>query len=115
MRSTQKKGDIATTQAIASFTSKGYDVSIPITESAAYDLIVDTGKEINRVQVKYSSEDDVDLRQIHSNSKGYVIKKVGKDAYDWLYILKSSGDQFLIRTCLTNRRSIRPTAKDKLN
>src|SRR5690348_11910182 len=35
------KGDLATARAIARFTGMGFDVSIPLTESAAYDLVVD--------------------------------------------------------------------------
>jgi PD-(D/E)XK endonuclease len=46
MRTTQRKGDIATSRAIAAFTAIGYDVSIPLTESAAYDLVVDDGREL---------------------------------------------------------------------
>src|SRR4051794_18934768 len=36
VRTTQRKGDIATAFAIARFTAMGYDVAIPLTESAAY-------------------------------------------------------------------------------
>ena len=111
MRTTQRKGDLATTQAIATFTRLGMDVSLPVTESAAYDLVVDDGSSLNRVQVKYSSSHDVDLRQIHSNSKGYVVKKTQPRVYDWLYILYR-GREYLIKECLDGRRSIRPTAKD---
>jgi len=75
MRHTQKKGDTAVAQAIASFTKAGYDVSLPLTESAAYDLIVDTGRDLKRVQVRYTSSHQVDLRRIHSNSQGYVVKR----------------------------------------
>jgi len=109
MRTTQRKGDIAVSQAIAIFTKMGYDVSLPITESASYDLIVDTGKKLNRVQVRYSSVKEVSLRRIHSNSKGYVVKKTKPDAYDWLYIFKNTGEEYLIKKCLANRNSITPT------
>jgi hypothetical protein len=34
MRITQRKGDIATSRAVATFTAMGFDVSIPLTESA---------------------------------------------------------------------------------
>jgi|SRR3989304_97940 len=112
MRTTQRKGDIAVSQAIASFTRKRYDVSIPLTESAPYDLVVDSGHEIKRVQVRFSSTKDVDLRRIHSNSKGYVVKKTKTEAYDWLYILKNDGSQYLIKKCLPGRRSIRPTRQN---
>lgn len=116
-RHTQRKGDIAVAQAIATFTKFGYDVSLPLTESASYDIIVDTNTKENstlfRVQVRYSSTGEVDLRRIHSNSTGYVVKKTKKNAYDWLYIL-TNGKEYLIKECLEERRSIKPTIKDLL-
>ena len=108
MRVTQRKGDIAVAQAISTFTKIGYEVAIPLSESAAYDLIVDTREELARVQVRFSSEKDVELRRIHSNSKGYVVKKTRLNAYDWLYVLKSDGKEYLIKECLSSRRSVRP-------
>ncbi len=115
MRTTQHKGDIAVSQAIARFTKMGYDVALPFTESAAYDLIVDTGEGLKRVQVRYSGVREVALRRIHSNSKGYVVKKTKANAYDWLYIFKNTGEEYLIRQCLANRNSITPTAEYLLN
>ncbi len=106
MRTTQHKGDIAVSQALATFTSLGADVSIPLTESAPYDLIVDYKNVLYRLQVKYVSGNEVDLRTIHSNSKGYVVKKPIQNTYDWLYVLNKSGDEFLVSECLSGRRSI---------
>ena len=108
MRLTQRKGDTAVAQAVATFTRIGYDVALPLTESAAYDLIVDTGKKLERVQVRYSSSGEVDLRRIHSNSNGYVIKKTKENAYDWLYILNGANEEYVIRECLIGRRAVRP-------
>lgn len=115
MRQTQRKGDSAVALAIATFTAMGYDVSIPLTESAAYDLVVDVGGSIYRVQVRYTSTDEVDLRRIHSNSKGYVVKKCKENSYDWLYILNGEGKQYLIKECLSGRRSIKPSFQYQLN
>jgi hypothetical protein len=109
MRDTQRKGDIAVSQAIATFTKLGYDIALPLTESAAYDILVDDGMGIWRVQIKFSSGKEVDLRRIHSNSQGYVVKKAKANAYDWLYVLKQSGEEYLIKECLESRRSIRPS------
>lgn len=106
MRTTQRKGDIATSKAVATFTALGADVLLPFTESAAYDLVVDFLGVLYRVQVKYTSVKDVDLRNIHSNSKGYVVKKTKQNTYDWLYVLRSNGDEFLVPECLHSRRSI---------
>ena len=108
MRDTQRKGDIAVTAAIATFTRLGYDVALPVTESAAYDILVDDTQAIHRVQVRFSGGKEVELRRIHSNSTGYVVKKTKSNAYDWLYILKSTGEEYLIKECLAGRRSIRP-------
>lgn len=108
MRNTQRKGDIAVSQAVASFTKLGYDVAIPLTESAAYDLIVDAEQHLYRVQVRYTNSGEVDLRRIHSNSGGYVVKKTRPDAYDWLYVLTGHGEEYLIKECLPARRSLTP-------
>ena len=107
MRATQRKGDVAVAQAIATFTKLGHDVALPITESAAYDLILDCEEGLKRVQVRYTSCDrgQVDLRRIHSNGSGYVVKKTRPNAYDWLYVLNDRGEQFLLKECLHTRRS----------
>jgi hypothetical protein len=113
MRETQYKGDVAVSQAIATFTRLGLDVSIPLTESASYDLIVDVDGRLIRVQVRYSSARQVALRRVHSNSKGYVVKPPKPDSYDWLYILKSNGEEYLIKDKIANRNSLVPK-KDNL-
>jgi hypothetical protein len=84
----------------------GWDVALPLTESAAYDLIVDDGAELRRVQCKFVSGRDVDLRRIHSNSSGYVVKLQPAGAYDWLYVLRPDGTEYLIKECLPGRRSV---------
>jgi len=111
MRLTQQKGDLAVAKAIARFTMMGFDVAIPIIESAAYDLIIDTGEQLKRVQVRFCGVRQVSLRRIHSNSKGYVVKKTKQNAYDWLYVYKSSGEEYLIRQCLVNRNSLVPKSE----
>lgn len=111
MRVTQRKGDIAVAQAISSFTKLGLDVLLPLTESASYDLVIDNNGELKRVQVRYTSSGEVDLRRIHSNAQGYVIKKTKENAYDWLFILDHSGREYLIKKCLAGRRSIVPSSE----
>lgn len=109
MRDTQRKGDLAVSIAIATITKLGYDVSIPLTESAPYDIVVDTGKFLRRVQVRFTSTGAVDLRRVHSNSKGYFVKKMKNKSYDWLYIYMSNDTEYLIKKCIVGRRSIKPT------
>ena len=94
----------------------GYDVSIPLTESAAYDLVVDDGLRLARVQCKYANEPrrQVDLRRIHSNATGYVVKRTIEGSYDWLYVLDGSNCEYLIKACLAGRRSITLRDADQL-
>ena len=86
----------------------GFDVSIPLTESAAYDLIVDDGQQLARVQCKFANDRrrQVDLRRIHSNSSGYVVKRTRQGSYDWLYVLDGNGSEYVIKECLAERRSV---------
>jgi hypothetical protein len=109
MRVTQRKGDIAVAKAIYTFTLLGYDVAQPLSESAPYDLIVDDGTTLFKVQVRYwGSGKSVGLRRIHSNSNGYVIKKTPPGAYDWLYVLRGDGREYLIKECLQGRNCVTP-------
>ena len=55
-RNSKKQGDAGLGQAIAYFTSKGYDVALPLTDSADWDLIVELEDGLKRVQVKTSSQ-----------------------------------------------------------
>lgn len=108
VRTTQHKGDIAVAKAIAYFTSSGYDVSIPLTESAPYDLIVDANEALARVQVKYCSAKNriLDLRHVHSNAQGYVVSKTKAGVYDWLYVLDGEGNEYVLRECLSERSAV---------
>lgn len=112
MRVTQRKGDIAKSKAVATFTEQGFDVSLPLTESAAYDLIVDVVGVLFKVQCKFSSNQhnahlfQVDLRRIHSNSQGYVKKKYAEGDFDWLYVLTAEGKEYLIKKPLAGRSTI---------
>ncbi len=90
----------------------GADVLCPLTESAAYDLVVDMNNSLKRVQVRFSSDKEVGLRRIHSNSKGYVVKRIRKDAFDWLYVLNKKGQEFLITQDLSGRSCITPQPRD---
>jgi hypothetical protein len=116
VRTTQRKGDIATSRAIATFTALGYDVSIPLTESAAYDLVVDDGHQLARVQCKFANDRrrQVDLRRIHSKSSGYVVKRAVEGTYDWLYVLDGGDSEYLIKRCFAGRRSVTLRDADRL-
>jgi hypothetical protein len=60
-----------------------------------------TGRVLYRVQCKFTSEprSQIDLRRIHSNSSGWVDKRVSPNAYDWLYALRADGSEYLLKEC----------------
>ena len=47
-----KQGNIGLAYAIAYYSKLGYTVSIPLTDTQDYDIIVDTGETLLKVQVK---------------------------------------------------------------
>lgn len=51
-RSTKKIGDISEAHVIAAFTKRGYKVLLPFGEDHRYDLVIDDGEKLSRVQVK---------------------------------------------------------------
>jgi PD-(D/E)XK endonuclease len=53
-KNSKKQGDAALGQAIAYFTMLGYDVALPLTDSADWDLIVEMEDGLKRIQVKSS-------------------------------------------------------------
>lgn len=55
-KNSKKQGDAGLGIAIAYFTSKGYDVALPLTDSADWDLIVEIDGKLTRVQVKTSTQ-----------------------------------------------------------
>ena len=55
MHHTKTNGDIAELRVAAKYIEKGCTVSRPLTDHAPYDLIVDNGSELLKVQVKSRS------------------------------------------------------------
>lgn len=110
----KKQGDIGMCYAMAYYSKMGYTVSVPITDSQDYDLIVETSnKEIKRVQIKttYSKSEYgiymVNLRTSGGNKSGNSSKKMNKEYIDWLFVLADNGDTYNIPTSsIESTRSI---------
>jgi hypothetical protein len=82
---TKLKGDIAVTKVICDLTEKGFIVFRPVTaEHIPYDLIVDTGEKLYKLQVKYMcSERCISGKSVFSNSKGITVKKYKETDFDF--------------------------------
>lgn len=88
--------------AIAWFASRGHTVCIPLTDSQAYDLVVDMGDGLKKVQVKTSTFEkkgvfQVNLRTMGGNRTGTgKTKRFDKEAVDFLFVVAGDGRQYLI-------------------
>ena len=87
-------GDTGVAQALKYFVDHDYIVSIPFTESAPYDLVVQTrlGGPLQRVQCKRgttfskSNVPQIELRTSGGNqSWGGVVKTIQPDDTDWVW------------------------------
>lgn len=100
--------------AIAFFTAKGETVSIPLTDSQHYDLVVDRNDELLKVQVKTSgykrrdSSYTVMLETAGGNRSGTAKRRpFDSKKVDLLFILCENGDEYLIPSKeITNTKTI---------
>ena len=94
-------GNIGEVEAISFYTKKGYIVSKPLFENCKYDLIVDDGKSLTRVQVKTSrftteyGKHQVNFRTCGGNRSGTgKVSKLSRDEIDLVFIYLSDGRVF---------------------
>lgn len=97
----KQKGNAGIGSAIAYFTSQGYNVLIPLTDSQDYDIVVDIDGYLNKVQVKYTSQKSpsgcyiISLRSISGTTKK-VYKTVSETDIDYLFCVTDGGDTYLL-------------------
>lgn len=101
----KKQGDVGMCYAIAYYSKLGWTVSIPITDSQDYDLLVEnTDNNILKVQVKtsrYLTEGgtyQVSLKTCGGNKSGQTIKKMDKNYIDLVFVLVDDGSCYSIPT-----------------
>ena len=82
MELTQVKGNLVELQCMMKFISMGFECSTPYGNQAKYDLLVDTGKEILRVQCKKSHwVDDKKSIEFHTCSLTTNTQKTTRHLY----------------------------------
>jgi hypothetical protein len=107
---TKKQGDIGLGSAVQFFTSQGLTVSIPLTDSQEYDLIVDSLDGLDRVQVKHTKYKRNGKYQIsltvkggNKSSKGFI-KKLDSSKVDSIFIVTSDNKRYWLPISLINNR-----------
>ena len=114
-KNSKKQGDAGLGQAIAYFTMLGYDVALPLTDSADWDLIVDMGDELKKVQVKTSSQlSKTGIMKFNCDVKGgnqsfnKPSKKIQDQKWDliFLYHLKTKKQALIPKEVLVTQGQI---------
>jgi PD-(D/E)XK endonuclease len=101
-KNTKMQGNVGIGAAIAYFAQQGYGVSIPLTDSFDYDLVVDINGTINRVQVKTTKfKSKYGVYSINLSVKGgnrsfNTIKKFDNTKVDSLFVLTEDGSKYFI-------------------
>lgn len=103
-KNSKKQGDVGMAVAISYFAIKGDTVSVPLTDSQAYDLLVDDGTSIYRVQVKTvyykkpgKKNYEVELRTHGGNRSGTgKVKHFDHTVVDILFVLTENMVQYSI-------------------
>ena len=109
----KEKGDIAAAQAISYFMMNGYEVCLPIGDKKPYDLVVEVGGTLFRVQVKYAgyysdnNKYKAALRTMGGNQSYHTAKKYKDDDFDLLFVYVENGRKFLCPWSeITNRNNL---------
>lgn len=98
----KKQGDVGLGCAISYFTANGYTVCLPLTDRQDYDLVVEKGDSLKKVQVKTTSHKpklsyEVELRTLGDNrSWSDVVINFDQSRFDFLFVLTTSGEKYLI-------------------
>lgn len=117
VKNSKKQGDIGLGYAVAYYSRIG-TVSIPLTDSQDYDLIVDIDDKIQRIQVKTTQfktiydKYQVSLSTNGGNKSRNTVKTFDKIQADILFVLCSDGSQFSIPTnIITSKYSLNLCSK----
>jgi hypothetical protein len=100
-RNTRAQGNVGIGAAIAQFTRRGWTVCVPLTDSQAYDLVVDMDGSLKRVQVKTTRYKRGGNYVVNLSTKGgnrsyNTVKNFDPRAADYIYVLVDDGSEYLI-------------------
>lgn len=101
-KNSRKQGDVGLGSAISYFCANEWNVCIPLTDSQAYDLIVEKDSVIKRVQVKTTWSKtsygiyQVTLKTSGGNKSRNTVKTFDPSSVELLFVLTDDGDRYLI-------------------
>jgi hypothetical protein len=98
----KRKGSIAVGEAISHFIRDGLTVLLPAVDCDKYDIAIDEGKSIKKIQCKYSNDQEpsggyiVDLRTFGGYREKTYFTKYLKDDFDYLFVYCNNKEMYLI-------------------
>jgi hypothetical protein len=102
---TRIQGNAGLGIAIAYFSRIGLQVAIPLTDTQPWDLIIENGDRLERVQVKTTTQHTtkqgsyvVGLKTVGCNTKRTVTRDFHPSDYDWLFVVCGDACVYLIPT-----------------
>lgn len=78
------KGDLAEIEVMRISRERGYCVSMPFGEDAAYDLVVDRNGRLDRVQCKFAASDGERVVVRCRSTNGWGTRKYRPEDVDWI-------------------------------
>jgi hypothetical protein len=107
------QGEIGLGDAIGWFARRHLTVSVPLADNQPYDLVVDVGGALARVQVKTTTRRSpyaryvVQLETRGGNQSFHTGRESDEAAVDLLYVLTDDGDRYVIpTTAVRSRRTL---------
>ena len=117
---TKQQGDIGVAKAIYVYTALGYTISIPNTDNAKYDLVVEKNGKLNKVQVKTTAhKTDYGIYQAMLKTSGgnqswnKIVSRINKNEVDLVFILVETGDCYEYPIELLDNRTTVNLGSDK--
>ncbi|MEX1178079.1 MAG: group I intron-associated PD-(D/E)XK endonuclease [Nitriliruptor sp.] len=107
----REQGLLGLTDAIAFFGAQGWSVSLPLIDSQPYDLIVDDGARLQRVQVKTTTRRSRNGRFVvqvctrGGNRSFHTSKDFDASGCELLYVLTDDRERYLIPTSEVRART----------
>ena len=83
---TRRQGAVGIGRAIAYYSAKGYAVFVPVSDVSRFDLVVDTGEQLLRVEVKTTSRDN-GTTQLRTYTWSGEVKRVSTEDCDIVFIV----------------------------
>lgn len=93
-----QQGNVGMCYAMAYYSKLGWTISVPITDSQDYDIIVDTGEDLFKVQIKTTNylDDGVYSCSLRTSTRAGDIKDFENNSSNLLFVLTGSGDCYSI-------------------